>query len=157
MKEHKIFWGELMHTLRKKFGDDTIFLTFLVCHTENDIHGKRDAISTFAKDNIKHMDGWIALMCAKQISGSVEAISIVVRVFLKEKVETVTNDGKTIKIPKKELYHFLVMRGGVISFNKQETMENQCTDFVTKNAVLDEPGIIYKSSEELLNEIKICR
>jgi len=157
MKEHKIFLGKLIYELRKKFGDDNLFLTFLVCHTENDSYGKREEISTFANDNIKHIDSWIALMRAKQISGSIKAISLVVRVFLPEKIETTTTEGKNIKIPKKELYHFFITGDVVVSFNKQETIENQSTDFITKKSLLDEQGIIYGSSEDFLIEMEKCR
>ena len=157
MKEHKMFFGELIYHIRKKFGDKNLFLTFMAVHTDNDMHGKRNTISTFGHDNMNDITEWIALMRAKQISGSVEAISIIVRVFLKDKIETRTVEGKYIKIPKKELYHFLAIKDMILSFDKNETMQNQCTDFNTKKMLLDEPGILYKSSEEILNEIVKCK
>jgi len=143
MKAYNISWIDLMHKLRERFGDDNLFLTFLVSHTKNDIRGKRLQVSTFAKDNIEKMDGWMLLMHAKLLSESVDTISLVVRVFLPEKIG---------KIPKKEIYHFLIFYNKVIAFNREETTENQNTDTNGK-LLIDEPSVICKSSEDLIETL----
>lgn len=148
MTDYKISLTKVLAKIRKKFGDDKIFLTLVAFTSE----GETYSISTFAEDNIKELANWTALFQTKLFSGSIMMVAIVLRVFLPEQHETEIK-GKKVKIPGKDLYNFYCTKRGTEGFTEQETFENQTTDPKDhENMLAPEPFLFYKNSEKLLEE-----
>lgn len=148
MMNYKISLMEVIKKIRNKFGDDKIYLTLVAFQSK----GKAYSAGTFASDNIEVLEGWTAVYQAKLISGSIKAVSIVLRIFFPEKYE-VEIKGKKVKIPEKDIYNFLCTRAGCEGFTKEETFDNQTLDSENlENIFAPEPGLYYKSSEKILEE-----
>lgn len=147
MKQIKINGHVLVKKIQKKFGE-RLFITCMPF--------KRNKApitpSTFGTDNISELDSWLLLMEAKMVSGKVDGIAIVIRVFLDEKVDVV---GVRIPIPKKNLYHILLLKGLVVLFDTEETFDAQNTDGVTGLWLEPEPALTCRSSVELMTEIEV--
>jgi hypothetical protein len=112
-------------------------------------------VSTFGSDNIEHLDNWLMLMTAKFASHSVDGTSCVVRRFIdgeKNKVE-IKVKGKSISIPKKEIYHLYFNAEQVMLLNQKETWELQNTNCETGKLMEEEAGVTCMSSEELYENI----
>jgi hypothetical protein len=148
MTNYKISLTKVLGKIREKFGDKNIYLTLVAFKPD----GEAYSISTFASDNIEELSIWGVLFQAKLFSGSIEVISIVLRVFLPEQHETEIK-GKKIKIPGKDLYNFYCTKVGCEGFTEEETFEDQTTDPKNKeNKFAPEPYLFYKSSEKILEE-----
>ena len=135
------------------FGKKNIFMTFVPFKGS----GKELNNSTFGSDNIRYMHDWSYLMEAKLASGSVRSIALVLRRFLRgdqNMVEKfIPQRNETIKIPKKEMWHFLFVDGRVALLDAAETYECQNTDAQTGEKLEPEAGIIFRSSIELFAEL----
>ena len=92
---------QLISKIRKNFGDDNLFFTVSPFESDNTVQH-----STFGRDNVKHLTGFIMFQEAKLVSGSVTAISVIVRRFLKGE-KNMLKVGK-VNIPYKEIYNFLI-------------------------------------------------
>lgn len=148
MTIYKISLMEVIKKIRNKFGDDKIYLTLVAFQSKE----KAYSAGTFASDNIEVLEGWAAVYQAKLISGSIKAVSIVLRIFFPEKHE-VEIKGKKVKIPEKNIYNFLCTRAGCGGFTEEETFDNQTLDSENlKNRFAPEPWLFYKNSEKLLEE-----
>ncbi len=140
--------------IRNNFNDDNNLYFYFSLFGENTSNNLNS--STFGSDNIKYLNNWLLLTQAKLHSGKIEGISIIMRRFLKgekNKIEIVRKDGVKIKIPKKEIYHFLFSAKELVLFDKEDTFINQNTDNVTNKILKEEEGLIYMSSIDLCNEI----
>ena len=138
------FWV-LLSKIREAFGDDHILLTFL-----------SDDFSTFGEDNVEQLPNWLILQRAKLVSGSLDSLSLVVRRFLigeNNEIEITLPNGKLMKIPKKEIYHFCFTKDEILLLNKEETFKYQNTDASTSEPLEPEEDVIIMSSEELWDEI----
>lgn len=152
-KNSKISLVSLVSKIRNNFGDDNIFLTFNVKYE----YPEQDwMVSTFAIDNMEQINGWISLMHAKFVSGSISTISLVFRRFLDGENNMVTVEhikGKKVKIPQKEIYHFLLDNEKCITFDEEETFTSQNTDSNTGKKLTPQKDIICKSSIQLVEEL----
>lgn len=138
----------------KAFGKDRLYFYFVPFDKNNQVLMQYH--STFSTDNISKINPWTSLMYAKLISGSVCGISLILRRFLsgeKNEVQIETADKKKVKIPKKEMYHFLFTIKGVALFDEKETYTMQNTDHATQKPIEPEIGIIHMSSKKLFFEI----
>ena len=144
-------WTKLIQKIRSSFGDDSLYFTISPFKKHKPLL-QTYPVSTFAHDNIEHLESWCDLMNGKLQSGNIDAIAVIVRVFLPEKVVVDGKIGK-IEIPKKDLYHFFVSKDNILLFNETETYEAQNTDAFTGAQIQHESGIVYRSSEELYKNI----
>ena len=144
-------WTKLIQKIRSSFGDDCLYFTISPFKKHKTLL-QTYPVSTFAHDNIEHLESWCDLMNGKLQSGNIDTIAIIVRVFLPEKVVVDGKIGK-IEIPKKDLYHFFVSKDNILLFNETETYEAQNTDAFTGAQIQHESGIVYRSSEELYKNI----
>ena len=95
-------------------------------------------------------------MKAKFHSGNIKSISFVLRRFLRgdnNKVEISNPQGKKIKIPKKEIYHFFASKDFIVFFNQKDTFEMQNTNHSTGKLLPLEESINCMSSEILFDEL----
>lgn len=130
----------IVKKIKDYFGEDNIYITFCAFKRERLEHH-----STFARDNIDKLDMWITMQHAKLFSGSLDIVTVVVRIFLPEKISIDGPKGK-IEIPKKDLYHLAFTKDKIILQDESETYENQNTDAFTGEALEHEKGIVYRSS-----------
>ncbi len=144
-------WLEVIRRIREKFGDENLYFTFLV---EDRAEPHKLITSTFAIDNIEHLEPWLLLIHTRFTKKREVTISIVVRVFLKEQVPFVLEkEGKVIWIPKKKIYHILVALKKLMLFDEKETYGAQNTDAMTGQEMEAEVGVVHESSIELLQEL----
>ena len=178
MKEYTIEPLKLVEMLRKHFGDKNIILTVLLSNSNPNTRKKfKDIHASFGPDNFSEFIPWFALMRAKMVGGKYDAISIVLRHFLREQmIPFLTKDDRVIKIPKKEIYHFFIltsitespelktdkseiafrevnMKDRVFAFGEKESYEAQNTDRRTGRPLEPEVGVTCKSSIELLENL----
>ena len=89
--------------------------------------------STFGSDNIDKLERWLVLMKAKFFSMDIDTMAVVVRIFLPDK-ESLLESGQISKhrqlevegkitIPRKDIYHFLFTKDGIVLFDERETYE----------------------------------
>ncbi|RUM58818.1 MAG: hypothetical protein DSY53_04080 [Persephonella sp.] len=79
MKEfvlHLNEFNKFFKFLIKKYGRENLFFTFLVIYKNGET-----VLSTFAKDNFDYFDKWIVVQQTKMVSGKIEGISFVLRIF----------------------------------------------------------------------------
>lgn len=145
MKKFPLKIVQVLKVLRREFGDDNLFLTFLVFDKEGGHHE-----STFGKDNIENLEYWSTQMLAKLMSGPVKGISLVARIFLDERVQIENLQGERVSVPKKEMYHFLFEEDKTLAFSKKETEESQFMDSATGNPFPKSNDIECLSSIDLL-------
>ncbi|MCI4463192.1 MAG: hypothetical protein JHC30_03365 [Caldisericum sp.] len=177
MKEYIIEAQKLIYALIDHFGFEDIILTFSVSNSDP---GKRrefkDIHASFGQDSSSEFASWFVLVRAKMVGEKYNIMSIVLRHFLRNQmIPFVTKDNKVIKIPKKEIYHFLILtnvsegpesidRAGIVSremeiedhvfaFDEKETYEAQNTDYRTGKPLEPEAGVICKSSIELIEHL----
>lgn len=142
-------WIDLIKKIRKRFGDENLFFTFSPFKREKIVSRNQ---STFARDNIEHVENWCILMQTKIDSTSIDNMVMVLRIFLPDKVTIDTPKGK-IEIPRKDMYHFLFTANEIILFDERETYESQNTDAFTGAPLEHEKGVVYRSSAELYESI----
>lgn len=147
MKQVKINGHILIKKIQAKFSERLFFTCMPFKKNKTPI-----APATFGSDNISELDSWLLLMEAKMVSGKVDGIAVVMRVFLDEKVNVV---GACIPIPKKNLYHILILNGMVVLFDTEETFDAQNTDGVTGLWLEPEPALTCHSSVELMAEMGV--
>ncbi len=148
LQEH-LYWLNFIELIRERFGDDKLFFTFVPFKDEKVC---AEYYSTFADDNLEEFMYWGTLMHAKLLSGTIDAISIIIRVFLSEKVIIYEKRQKLI-LPKKELYHVLITPEKLILFAKEETEKNQNTDVITGKPLNHQKDLVYKSSIDLCQQL----
>lgn len=147
--QEQIDWINFLNLIREHYGDEKLFFTFVPFKNEEVC---QEYVSAFAADNIEDFLYWGALMHAKLHSGSIDAISLVLRIFLSEKVIMYVKRQKKA-IPKKELYHLLITPEKLVLFTEQETEENQNTDAVTGKPLKAQRDLVYKSSIDLYQHV----
>jgi len=145
MKQLKINGHIIIKKIQEKFGN-RLFITCMPFKKNK----APIAPSTFGSDNISELGSWLLLMEAKIVSGKIDGIALVVRTFLDETVKVI---GARCAIPKKNLYHILVLGGGVVLFDTSETFDAQNTDSVTGMWIEPEPALECQSSIKLVEEI----
>lgn len=141
-------WIEFISLVRQHFGDENIFFTFTPFKNHK-IHEKY--LSTFSSDNIHHLASWSILMDTKLLSGSIDLMTIVLRVFLKENISGTWPNGKTFTIPKKDIYHIMVNNSDLIFYDDYETFNAQNINANDNTQLEEEPGVTCKSSLDLFN------
>lgn len=134
------------------YGDDSLFLTCLPLDSSQSLHVQS---STFAADNLSHIQGWMYLMQARLASGSITGLSIVIRIFLPDKITFQNSRGQPATIPRKEIFHILIFSDQIIGFDEEETYQAQNIDSVTGNELEHEPGISYRGSIDLIQRFMI--
>lgn len=165
----KANWIGFIKKIHNHFGDKRLFLTFSPFKGEILKYG-----STFGPDNIDKLEGWLVLMKAKFLSMDIDTMAMVVRIFLPDNVnvedaellESLLESGQMSKrlirqlevegkmtIPRKDIYHFLFTKDGIVLFDERETYESQITDAFTGKMLKHEPGLVYRSSIELYDII----
>lgn len=169
IRQTKANWIGLVKKIRSHFGDERLYLTFCPFKGE-----KLGQVSTFGRDNIDKLDGWLVLMQSRFFSRGIDAIVVAVRAYLPDKidindkellgnwlengwlsgraVQQFETEGK-ITVPRKDLYRFLFTKDEIILFNENETYDAQITDAFTGEALKHEPGLVYRSSIELFEEV----
>jgi len=106
--------------------------------------------ATFAADNLSHIHGWMYLMQAHMVSGSITSLSIVVRIFLPETITIQKSRGQSATLPRKEIYHILIFPNQIIGFDEEETYQAQNIDSETGNELDHESGVTYRGSIDLI-------
>ena len=140
-------WMTLVKKIRNRFGDEKLFFTFVPFKEHRMIQE-----STFAHDNIEHIDDWCISTNSRLFLGYIYAVIMVVRIFLPEKV---TTHNGNMEIPRKDLYHFSVKKDEIVLFDEEETYDSQNTDAFTGDQLDHEKGIVYRSSEELYDDLQM--
>lgn len=147
-------WIDLIKKIRRHFGDENLFFNFSP-FKGGKIFWRNQ--STFASDNIEHIENWCILMQTKIISKRIDAMVVILRMFLPDKVTIDSPKGK-IEIPRKDMYHFSFDADYIILFDEEETYESQNTDAFTGAPLEHEQGVVYRSSIELYESIyNVCK
>jgi len=165
MKEfvlHLNEFNKFFKFLIKKYGRENLFFTFLVIYKNGET-----VLSTFAKDNFDYFDKWIVVQQTKIMSGKIEGISFVLRIF----TDKIYKDN----IPYTEIYSFFFSPSGNIvmnrrkkkwgievdevetfikclTFDEKENEENFKYDALTGEEIPLEPNEIYLNSIHLIEE-----
>jgi len=165
MKEYLLHLNEFNNFFKfliKKFGKENIFFTFLILYKNGET-----TVSTFAEDNIKYFEGWIVMQQTKVVSGKIEGISFVLRVF--------TDKIYKENVPYKEIYSFFFSpsenivvnrkkdKYGIeieevetfikcLTFNEEENKDNFKYDAFTGEEIPLDPSEIYLNSSYLIEE-----
>lgn len=146
MKQFNLNFTKLIDKIRTQFGDDKIFLT--ICPFDH--NDKPLPPSTFASDNIEHLENFVLIMKTQMFSGTINQVSVIARKFTEYQVQMEDDDGKKTPIPIKEIYHFLVLNSCVIGYSRAETEGAQYTDAETREQLSQRDDLICMSSEEFL-------
>lgn len=159
-------WINFIKKIRSNFGDDKLYFTF--CYFKG---RELEQVHTFGSDNIDELDDvWFMLIRGRLLSNTIDVVSVVLRIFLPEKIdiddkeslEKPIEDGLLsersirqfgiegkITVPKKDLYHFGFTKDEIVLFNETETYGDQNTDAFTGDIRKHESGLVYRSSIEL--------
>lgn len=106
--------------------------------------------ATFAADNLIHISGWLYMMQDKLLSKTITGISLVVRIFLPENIDIQNPQGQAGTIPRKEIFHIMILPNQIIGFDEEESYQVQNTDSTTGSELDHEAGISYRSSIDLI-------
>ena len=147
-QSESIHWIEFINLVREYLGDENLILTFMPFKNRKN---RKKYFSTFGSDNIEHFIFWASLMNAKFVSGTIDLIPIVIRVFLKDEISGVWSNGKAFTIPKKDIYHMAVTNNDLQFYDDYETYIAQNTNSADKTPLEEEPGVTCKSSIDLFN------
>lgn len=134
--------SEVVQYFESTYGSERLYFTITPFSNDQNALG-----STFGSDNFAHIQPWTLVQTAKLLSGRVNTIAMVVRVFDWDRRVEINGPKGKISIPEKELYMFRFDRESSIGFDPDATCSMFCTDAETGARLPLEEGLRFGSGE----------
>ena len=131
------------------YGPDLLFFTVVPF----DQRGRAVGESTFGSDNIEHIAPWLSLQMAKLLSGKVETLAMIVRVFDFDHLVRIEGSKGPVDVPEKDLYMFRFDLSASVGFNEAVTLEMRTYDLMTGTFLDPEPDVHCRSGERIVAEL----
>ena len=131
------------------YGPDRLFFTIMPF----DKRGRAANESTFGSDNIEHIAPWLSLQMAKLLSGKVETLAMIVRVFDLDRTVCIEGPKGPVDIPEKDLYMFRFDLSASVGFDEAETLEMHTYDPETGTFSAPEPDVHCRSGAHVVADV----
>ena len=131
------------------YGPDRLFFTVVPF----DQRGRAVDASTFGSDNIEHIAPWLSLQMAKLLSGRVETLAMIVRVFDLDHLVRVEGPKDPVGVPEKDLYMFRFDLSASVGFDEAVTLEMRTYDPETGIFLPPEPDVRCRSGARIVAEL----